>query len=51
MEHILNKYIGSIRDGLKAKAVVLKNDENTISLQFKSAITNEKKEIILKNLK
>jgi hypothetical protein len=47
----LSKYIGSIRDGLKAKAILLDNNINTITLQYKSAITKDKKDLILKNLK
>ena len=46
----LSKYIGSIRDGLKAKAILLDNSINTITLQYKSAITKDKKDLILKNL-
>ena len=48
---ILSKYIGSIRDGIKAKAAILDNNNDNITLSFKSATTKDKKEIILKNLK
>jgi Zn-finger nucleic acid-binding protein len=47
----LNKYIGSIRDGLKAKATLFNNNSKTITLQYKAAINSDKKQIILKNLK
>jgi len=50
-EFILNRYIGSIRDGLKAKAIVLDNNSKTITLQYKAGINKDKKQIILENLK
>jgi Zn-finger nucleic acid-binding protein len=48
---ILNKYIGSIRDGLKGKAILLDNNSQTITLQYKAAITADKKKLIIENLK
>jgi hypothetical protein len=50
-EHPINKYVGSIRNGLKAKATVIGKNQSTIALQYKAAMTNDKKEIILKNIK
>lgn len=50
-ELVLNKYIGSIRDGLKAKATLLDNKKDTITLQYKAGINSDKKQIILDNLK
>ena len=47
----INKYLGSIRDGLKGKASLLDNNIKTITLQYKAAITSNKKEIILNNIK
>lgn len=49
-EIILSKYIGSIRDGLKGKMIVLDNNSDTITLQYKAGINQEKKKIILDNL-
>ena len=46
----INKYIGSIRDGLKAKAILLDNNSDTITLQYKAGINKDKKQIILANL-
>ncbi len=50
-EHELNPYLGSIRDGLKAKAQVLENTQDEIYLQYTVGINNKYKEIILKNIK
>jgi|GEM_PF-858200 len=50
-ESLLNKYIGSIRDGLKGKAILLDNNSHTIILQYKAGINNDKKQIILDNIK
>jgi Zn-finger nucleic acid-binding protein len=47
---VLNKYIGSIRDGLKGKASLINSNKNTILLQYKAAINKDKKQIILNNL-
>ena len=47
----ISKYIGSIRDGLKAKAILIDNNLTTITLQYKAAINVNKKKIILDNLK
>ncbi len=47
----INKYLGSIRDGLKGKATLIDNSKETITLQYKAAITSDKKQIILNNLK
>ena len=47
----LYKYIGSIRDGEKAKATLLNQTQDEITLKYKAAITKYKKEIILENLK
>jgi len=49
-EHELNPYLGSIRDGLKAKAQVLENTQDEIYLQYTVGINNKYKEIILKNI-
>jgi hypothetical protein len=49
-DFILNKYIGSIRDGLKAKAIVLDNNSQFITLQYKAGINKDKKQIIVDNL-
>jgi hypothetical protein len=48
---VLNRYIGSIRDGLKGKAILLDNNSQTITLQYKAAITSDKKKLIIENLK
>ncbi len=47
----LSNYIGSIRDGLKAKAVLVDNNNETITLKYKAGINVNKKKIILNNLK
>ena len=47
----VSKYIGSIRDSLKAKAILIDNNSTTITLQYKAAINVNKKKIILENLK
>ncbi|UTJ05939.1 hypothetical protein [Arcobacter roscoffensis] len=47
----LNSFLGSIRDGLKAKATLIDNNSKTITLQYKAAITKDKKQIILNNIK
>ncbi|MEA2099886.1 MAG: hypothetical protein U9P72_07140 [Campylobacterota bacterium] len=44
-------YIGSIRDGLKAKATVINNTKDSITLKYKAGLNVRKKEIILENLK
>jgi Zn-finger nucleic acid-binding protein len=48
---VLNRYIGSIRDGLKGKSIVLDNNSQFITLQYKAGINKDKKQIILDNLK
>lgn len=48
-EHIVNSYIGSIRDGEKAKAVLIELNSKVVTLQYKAAITKAKKELILQN--
>jgi len=47
----ISKYIGSIRDGVKAKAILIDNNSKTITLQYKAGITANKKKIILDNIK
>ena len=47
----LFNYIGSIRDSLKGKAEVLKNDDDTIKLKYTAEGIGAKKEIALKNIK
>ncbi len=47
----LSKYLGSIRDGIKGKAILLDINSKTITLQYKAAITNYKKQLILLNYK
>ncbi|BFU78813.1 hypothetical protein ALC152_20280 [Arcobacter sp. 15-2] len=47
----LNSFLGSIRDGLKAKATLIDNNAKTITLQYKAGITKDKKQIILNNIK
>tara|TARA_B100001063_G_scaffold55641_1_gene49582 strand:+ start:816 stop:4814 length:3999 start_codon:yes stop_codon:yes gene_type:complete len=47
----ISNYIGSIRDGLKAKAMLIDSNSTTITLQYKAAINVSKKNIILENLK
>ncbi len=47
----LSKYIGSIRDGINAKATIVDNNNQTITLKYKASINKDKKQIILDNLK
>lgn len=47
----INSFLGSIRDGLKAKATLIDNNTKTITLQYKAGITKDKKQIILNNIK
>ncbi len=47
----ISKYIGSIRDGIKAKAILLDNNSNTMTIQYNARITANKKKIILDNIK
>ena len=49
-ESILYPYLGSIRDTLNGKAVLLDNSQHTITLQYKADINSYKKEIILNNI-
>jgi hypothetical protein len=50
-QHAINRYVGSIRDGQKAKAIVLNESQSHITLQYRAAITTDKKEIILQNIR
>lgn len=47
----LNKYLGSIRDGLKGKATLQNNTNETLTIEYKAAITSDKKRLILNNIK
>jgi len=49
-ESILYPYLGSIRDTLNGKALLLDNSQHTITLQYKADINSYKKEIILNNI-
>lgn len=49
-ESILYSYLGSIRDTLNGKALLLDNSQHTITLQYKADINSYKKEIILNNI-
>jgi hypothetical protein len=49
-EHPIYNYIGSIRDGIKGKAILLDDNTAYVVLEYKAAINKAKKEIILKNL-
>lgn len=44
------EYIGSIRDALEGKAILLNNSKDTITLQYKADTNSSKKNIILNNL-
>jgi len=52
-EYIENKELALssyIRDGMKAKAILIDNSSSIITLQYKAGITASKKKIILDNL-
>ena len=49
-ESKLYPYLGSIRDTLNGKALLLDNGQHTITLQYKADINSYKKEIILNNI-